>query len=70
MIKVATEVQRGRTRFGVAVQVGSVQRALSLVGGRFPGRPCRVKAIEAEGLFIGGAFAREEMVQQPLKPAA
>jgi len=66
MIKVAIEVQSGKATFGVAVQAQSVQRALSLVGGRFPGRTCRVKAIDAAGFFVEGAG----MIEQPLKLAA
>jgi hypothetical protein len=43
MIKVAIEVHSGAARMGVTVQAQSIERALSLVGGRFPGKPCRVK---------------------------
>ena len=62
MIKVAIEVQSGTARFGVAVQARSIQRALSLVGGRFPGRSCRVKAIGAGGSFAEDPDALARMV--------
>lgn len=54
MIKVRIEVHSGAARIGVAVQAESIQRALSLVGGRFPGRTCRVKAIDPESSFSTG----------------
>jgi hypothetical protein len=43
MIKVAMEVQSGAVRIGVTVQAESIERALRLVAGRFPGTNCRVK---------------------------
>ena len=55
MIKVSIEVHSGAARFRVAVQAQSVQRALGLAGGRFPGRTCRVKP---EGSFSTGALQR------------
>jgi hypothetical protein len=65
MIKVRIEVHSGSARFGVAVQAQSIHQALSLAGAKFPGRTCRVKfPIEAEGFFVEGACAREEMVEQ------
>jgi hypothetical protein len=71
MIKVAVEVHSGTARFRVGVQAESVQRALSLVEGRFPGRKCRVKfPIEAEGFFVQGTATRAGMVEQPEELAA
>lgn len=71
MVKVAIEVQSGAARIGVAVQTQSIQRALSLVGGRFPGRNCRVKfPIGAKGFLVEGAAVRSGMVEQPEKLAA
>ena len=71
MIKVSIEVQSGAARFGVAVQAESIQRALSLMEGRFPGRKCRVKfPIDPDGFFVEGADTRAGMVEQPQEMAA
>lgn len=71
IVKVSVEVRSGSAHFRVAVQAMSIQRALSLVTGRFPGRSCRVKfPIEPEGLFVEGPTARAEIVEQPKKMAA
>jgi hypothetical protein len=45
MVKVSIEVRSGTARFNVAVSAESVQRALSLVGERHPGRIVRVKRL-------------------------
>jgi hypothetical protein len=42
MVKVSIEVRNGSTRFRVAIRAESVQRAVELVGERFPGRDARV----------------------------
>jgi hypothetical protein len=42
MVKVSIEVRSGSTRFRVAIRAESVQRAVELVGERFPGRDARV----------------------------
>jgi len=53
MVKVSIEVRSGATRFSVAVQAESIQRALSLVAARHPDGDCRVKfPIDAEGFFV------------------
>ena len=66
MVKVAVEVRSGTARFRVAVQAESIQRALRLVAGRYPGRSCRVKfPMEAEGFFVEGPATRAGMVEQP-----
>jgi hypothetical protein len=71
MVQVSVEVRSGSAHFRVAVQAKSIQRALSLVAGRFPGRSCRVKfPIEPEGFFVEGPTARAEIVGQPKKMAA
>lgn len=38
MVKVSMEVRSGAARFRVAVRAESIERAMSLVGERFPGR--------------------------------
>lgn len=71
MVKVSVEVRIGSAHFRVAVQAKSIQRALSLVAGRFPSRGCRVKfPIDPDGFFVEGPTARAEMVEQPKKTAA
>lgn len=42
MVKVSMEVRKGASRFAVAVSAESIQRAVSLVRGRYPGGECRV----------------------------
>jgi hypothetical protein len=70
MIKVAIELQSGAARIGVAVTAESMERALSFVAGRFPGRNCRVNfPIETEGFFVE-SLSRAQTVEQPQKLAA
>jgi hypothetical protein len=69
MIKVAIEVRSGAARMGVAVTAESMERALDLVAGRFPGNACRVKAVEAKEFFLSGV-SRPQRVEQPQKLAA
>jgi hypothetical protein len=42
MVKVSIEVRSGSTRFRVAIRAESFQRAVELVGERFPNRDARV----------------------------
>ena len=71
MIKVSIEVRSGTARFGVAVQAESIERALSLVAGRYAGRSCRVTfPIESEGFFVEGHGAQAGMVDQTEELAA
>jgi hypothetical protein len=42
-VKVSLEVRSGAARFHVAVRAESIQRAVSTVAARYPGRDCRVK---------------------------
>jgi hypothetical protein len=42
VVKVSIKVRKGASRFAVAVSAGSVQRAVSLVRGRYPGGDCQV----------------------------
>ena len=53
MVKVSIEVHSETVRFAVAVQVKSIQRALSIVAARYLGSVARVKfAIDPEGFFL------------------
>jgi hypothetical protein len=42
-VKVSLEVRSGAARFHVAVRAENIQRAVSTVAARYPGRGCRVK---------------------------
>ena len=58
MVKVSVEVRKGASRFAVAVSAGSVQRAVSLVRGRYPGGECRVLfPADPEEFFAGNPAA-------------
>jgi hypothetical protein len=64
MLNVSVEVQSGAARFRVAVQAESIQRALSLVGGRFPRMTCRVRfPMEAKGFFVEDPDASAGIVE-------
>jgi hypothetical protein len=53
MVKVSIKVRSGAYRFCVAVQAESIQRAVSLVAGRYPGGDYGVKfPIDPEGFFV------------------
>ena len=53
MVRVSIEVCNGAARFRVAIRAESIQRALSLVGKRYPGGDVRVKfPINFEGFFV------------------
>jgi hypothetical protein len=70
MVKVTIEVRSGAAHFRVGVRAQSIQRALSLVGGRFPGRRCRVEfPIKPEGYFAAGHSARAGTVELPKEMA-
>jgi hypothetical protein len=43
VVKLSIEVRSGAARFDVAVRASSIQRALSIVGGWYPGADHRVK---------------------------
>ncbi len=59
MVKVSIEVRSGTARFSVGVRAESIQRAVSLVGARYPGGDVRVKfPIEPEDFFVKDLAAR------------
>ena len=63
MVKVSIEVRSGATRFCVAVQAESIQRAVSLIAGRYPGGDYGVKfPIEPEGFFVKDPAVRAGIV--------
>jgi hypothetical protein len=52
MVKVSVEVSEGAARFTVGVQADSIDRAVSIIKERYPGRDVRVVfPIEPEGFF-------------------
>ena len=68
MVEVSIEVRSGATRFCVAVQAVSIERAVSLVAARYPGGDCAVKfPIDPESFFVKDPAARPEIVgfEQP-----
>lgn len=70
MVKVSVEVQSGAARFRVTVQAESIERALSLVGRRYPGRAAKVRfPIDPEGFFVEDRGARAGMIE-PLERTA
>ena len=69
MVKVSIKVKSGTASFRVAVQAENVERALSLVVGRYPASTGRVAfPMEAEDFSLEGLTARARM--QPEKLAA
>jgi len=53
MVKVSVEVRSGTARFRVGIRASSIRKALSMVGGRYPGGEVRVAfPIESEGFFV------------------
>jgi len=69
MVKVSMEVRKGASRFAVAVSAESLQRAVSLVRGRYPGGECRVLFPVNPGNFTAQP-ARAGMVERPAAMAA
>ena len=63
MVKISIEVRSGAARFDVAVQAESIQRAMSLVRGRFPKGNIRVRfPIEPESFFVEDLTATRGIV--------
>jgi hypothetical protein len=64
MVKVSIEVRSGATRFRVAVQAQSIQRAVSLVGGSYPASDLRVIfPIDPDGFFVEDVLAKEGLIE-------
>ena len=64
MVKVSIEVSSGVSRFRVMVQAESIRRAVSLVGGRYPGSDVRVIfPIDPESFFVKDPIARPELTE-------
>jgi hypothetical protein len=64
VVKVSIEVGKGAARFTVAVRAESIQRAVSLVEGRYPKGDVRVRfPIDSEGFFVEDHAARAGIVE-------
>ena|SRR5829696_3683933 len=62
-VKVSVEVRSGTPRFRVGVLAGSIEKALSLVGGRYPHGEVRVAfPAEPAGIFVRGLSDPVRMV--------
>jgi hypothetical protein len=73
VVKVSVEVRNGAARFNVAVRAENIQRALSLVRGRYPKGSVLVKfPIDPESFFVGDPSARAGIVgfERPEETAA
>lgn len=71
MVKVSVEVRNGSSRFAVAITAQSIQRALSLVGKRYPDSDTRVRfPRDPEGFFEDRAAGRAGLMEPPERMAA
>lgn len=74
MVNVSVEVRDGATtHFNVSVKAQSIERAVSVVRGSYPGCTARVKfPIDPEGFFVKEPTPRAEIVgiDQPNQIAA
>ena len=64
MVKVSIEVRNGAAYFNVAVEAQSIERAVSVVRGSYPGCAVRVKfPIDPEGFFMNEPAPRTGIVE-------
>lgn len=64
MVKVSIEVRNGAAHFNVAVKAQSIERAVSVVRGSYPGCAVRVKfPIDPEGFFMNEPAPRTGIVE-------
>jgi hypothetical protein len=71
MIKVSVEVRSGATRFRVALQAESIERAVKLVRERFPNHHTMLSfPIEPQSFFVEGCVTQALEFEQPKKLAA
>lgn len=63
MVQVKLEVRAGATRFRVSARAADIQRAVSIVGVRYPGGEVRlVVPVEPETFFVEAAPGEKESV--------
>jgi hypothetical protein len=71
MVKVSIEVRSGVARFRVAVSAQSIERAVSLVAGRYPAHNVKVNfPIEPEDFFVDDRVPGAGMVEMAQRIAA
>lgn len=72
MIQVSVEVRNGFARLYVAVRAESIERAVSLVGKRYPKGDVRVRFLDSESFFVKEPTARvgRAAFEQPETTAA
>jgi len=64
MVKVLIEVCNGTVHFNVSVKVQSIERAVSVIRGSYPGCVVRVKfPIDPEGFFVKEPAPRTGIVE-------
>ena len=64
MVKVSVEVRSGAAHFNVAVRAESIRRAVSIVGGHYPGKDIKVRfPIKPEGFFVRDTAVPAEIVE-------
>ena len=64
MVKVSIVVRNGAAHFNVAVKAQSIERAVSVVRGSYPGCAVRVKfPIDPEGFFMNEPAPRTGIVE-------
>jgi hypothetical protein len=63
LVTVSVEVRDGATHFNVSVKAQSIERAVSVVRGSYPGCTVRVKfPIGSEGFFVKESTPRTEII--------
>ena len=63
MVQVVLEVRTGTARFRVRAQARSIQRAVNLVGTRYPGGEVRmILPIDPESFFVEDASGKGESI--------
>ncbi|MBA3425118.1 MAG: hypothetical protein H0U04_11405 [Rubrobacter sp.] len=71
MIKVSMEVREGAALSRATVQAESIQEAVSITRGRYPGRDVRVIfPIDAEGFFFEGPAEGNEWARLSVEGAS
>jgi hypothetical protein len=64
VLRVLIDVRSGAARFEVAVRAQSIQRAMNIVGARYPGGYVRVKfPIDPAAFFVNDLAAAEELIE-------
>ncbi len=71
MVKLSVEVRKGAARFRVSIRAPSIERAIGLVGERYPESAASVQfPIDPEGFIAADRGTRCAMVGRPERAAA